>query len=279
MVSAAATLGIDHTTVSRRLRRLEQDLGARLLNNGSDGWVLTETGRRIVDEIHPLEALLGRVHDVVDGGANPLRGTVRVSAPDGFGASFLAPAIARVTSENPDVRVELVTSMRPLTGRASGFDMSVSIGTPPTDRLSTERLAAYALRLYQSRDHAARHDPIGSMEDLRKHSLVFYVDALLSIDELNLLRHFAGTRVGFASTNVHAQVAATKASAGIGLLPCFLASREPDLVPVLPDEVTFDLQFSLSLQPDSTHLELITRLRRSFFDEVEQRAHELRPPL
>src|SRR5690606_35185192 len=142
----------------------------------------------------------------------------------------------------------LVASTRPLTTRASGFDLAVTVGSPGTVRLRSELLSPYLLRLYASREYLAQHPPIRSTADLEHHSLVFYVDALLTVRELDLAPLLGGMRIGFGATSVAAQLEATRRGAGIGLLHAFMAGRDAELVPVLPDEVRFALQFSLSMR-------------------------------
>ncbi|MBX3098394.1 MAG: LysR family transcriptional regulator [Salinibacterium sp.] len=278
MVSAAALLAVDHTTVKRRIDRLEAALGVRLLDRGADGWELTAIGREVAERAGSLEQVVERVVAAASGGGDDaVRGTVRVVAPDGFGSVFVAPALARVQQSHPGIVVELVTSTRPLSLRGSGFDIAVTIGSSGSSRLPSEVLAPYSLRLYASPGYLAAHAPIESIADLESHSLVFYVDALLTVHELDLAPVLNGMRVGFGSTNVFAQLEATKAGAGVGLLHAFMGDRDPGLVPVLPKEVDFRLQFSLALRRDSAAVEAVSVVRDAIRREVQERAHELNP--
>ena len=211
------------------------------------------------------------------GGTEELRGTVRIAAPDGFGAVFVATALARVRQEHPGITTELVTSTRPLSLRGSGYDLAVTIGSGTSARLTAEPLAAYSLRLYASPDYVAAHPPIRSVADLDSHTLVFYVDALLTVRELDLAPVLSGMRVGFGSTNVFAQLEATRRGAGIGLLHAFMGESDPGLVPVLPREVDFRLQFSLSARRDSLAVESVSVVRDAIRREVRERAGELIP--
>ena len=275
MVSAAALLAVDHTTVKRRIDRLEAALGVRLLDRGADGWELTTIGREVAERASSLEGVVERVVAAASGGEDDaVRGTVRIVAPDGFGSLFVAPALARLQREHPGIVVELVTSTRPLSLRGSGFDIAITIGTAAS-RLPSELLAPYALRLYASPAYLAAHPPITSLADLESHTLVFYVDALLTVHELDLAPVLNGLRVGFGSTNVFAQLEATRAGAGLGLLHAFMGERDPGLVPVLPREVDFRLQFSLSVRRDSAAVEAVTVVRDAIRREVRERASEL----
>jgi DNA-binding transcriptional LysR family regulator len=277
MVSAAALLGVDHTTVRRRIDRLETALGVRLLDRGADGWELTAIGREVAMRSAPLEEVVESAVEAASGGEHGLRGTVRVVAPEGFAVTFAAPALARLRAESPDLLVELVTSTRPLSLRGAGFDLAVTIGSAAGSRMASEPLSEYAVRLYASRAYLDAHDPITSVADLDSHFLVYYVDALLTVRELDLAPLLGGMRVGFGSTSAVAQLEATRRGAGIGLLHAFVAEREPGLVPVLPREVDFRLQFAMSIRPESRGLAAVVAVREALTDEVRRRRDELVP--
>lgn len=277
MTTAGAALGLDYTTVSRRVRRLEESLGVTLLVRSSDGWETTHIGKRIAERAAPLEQVSREIRELAMGDDGTVRGSVRISAPEGFAVTFVSRAISRVLRDHPGISCEVVTATRPVSSRGSGYDMVVSIGLPLTRHLHTEALTRYDLGLYQSLEHREIHKPIETVADLRDHLLIFYVDGLLSVAELDLMHSFSGTRVGFGSTSVMAQLEATLGGGGVGLLPCFLAERQPSLVPVLRDEVRFELSYSLSIRPNSKELEAVAVVRDALRKEVAERRSELYP--
>lgn len=277
LVSAAALLGVDHTTVRRRLDRLEAALGVRLLDRGADGWELTAIGRDVAARSAPLEHVVEEVLGAASGGSDSVRGTVRLVAPEAFGTLFAVPALARVQAEHPGITVELVTSTRPLSLRGSGYDLAVTVGAAASSRLASELLAPYAVRLYASPEYLARHEPITSLADLERHPLVFYVDALLTVRELDLAPVLGGMHVRFGSTNAFAQLEATKHGAGLGLLHAFMAERDAGLVPVLPDLVDFRVQFSLAVRRDSLAVDAVRVVRDALRHEVAVRSADLIP--
>ena len=274
LVTAGAILGVDHTTVKRRIDRLETVLGAKLVGKGPDGWVLTTLGRDVVSQAASIEEAMERVVGAAHGEHSGVHGTVRVAAPEGFGAFFVAPALARVGARHPGVTTELVTSTRPLAVRGAGQDLTVTIGSRHQTRPGSEALSPYVLRLYASQGYVAAHPPVGSADDLVAHRLVFYVDSLLTVHELDLARVLGGMQVGFGSTSVFAQLEATRRGAGIGLLHAFMAAPDPDLVRVLPD-LEFPLQFSLTVRRDAPAVDAVALVRDELFAEVRSRAEEL----
>lgn len=278
MVSAAALLGVEHTTVRRRIDRLESALGVRLLDRSADGWSLTAIGREVIEQAAVVEDVVQAVVAAAEGrAANRVHGTVRVLAPEAFGVLFAAPALARLQREHPDLEIELVTATRPLTLRGSGFDVAVTIGQVRNPRLVSEVLAPYVLGLYAAPSYLDARGPIASLEELTAHPLVFYVDALLTVPELDLKALLGDVAVGFGGTSPFSQLEATRAGAGVGLLHAFMADRDPSLVRVLREEVDLRLQFSLASRREGPALDAVELVRDALRHEVAERGDELVP--
>jgi DNA-binding transcriptional LysR family regulator len=243
-VTAAGELGINHTTISRRIAVLEQAVGGRLLARSASGWELTELGREALSAAEAVESAVRSLAGPA--GTRTLEGVVRMSATDGFSAYIAVPAAAQVQRRHPRVSVELVTATRRATQQRSGLDIEVVVGEPQVHRAEAARLGDYRLGLYASRDYLSRHGPPASRADLTDHPLVYFIDSMLQVDDLDLARTFApAMRESVTSTNVFVHVEATRAAAGLGLLPCFMADRHPDLVRILPDDVGLLLTYWL----------------------------------
>ncbi|MBG6225049.1 DNA-binding transcriptional LysR family regulator [Arthrobacter sp. CAN_A2] len=262
--TAGDSLGLNHTTVSRRIAALERALGGRVLSRGSGGWELTDLGRRAADAAAVVAEAVARLAD--DDGA--LSGVVRMSATDGFSAFIAAPAFARLRAANPLLRIEIVTATRRASQTRTGLDFEVVVGEPQVHRAEAERLGAYVLGLYASREYLAAHGSPATLEDAMDHQLVYFIDAMLQVDSLDAPRRLLPSmRDALSSTNVFVHVEATRAGAGLGLLPCFMADRHPDLVRILPDDVAEELDYWLVVRADALRqpaiAAVVDALRRS----------------
>ncbi|MEU0495075.1 LysR family transcriptional regulator [Mycobacterium sp. NPDC006124] len=243
-VSAADELGLNHTTISRRIAALERSVGGRLLVRSASGWELTELGREALAAAETVESAMRSL--VGPRGARALEGVVRMSATDGFSAYVAAPAAADVQRQHPLVSVEIVAATRRVTQQRSGLDLEVVVGEPQVHRAEATRLGDYRLGLYASRGYLAAHGAPSDRADLAAHPLVYFIDSMLQVDDLDLARTFApAMRESVTSTNVFVHVEATRAAAGLGLLPCFMADRHDDLVRVLADDVGLLLSYWL----------------------------------
>lgn len=279
LTTAAAALGVQHTTVRRRIDRLERGLGVRLLARSADGWSLTGVGSEVVDQALAIETALLDVSAVVGGRTRDrLRGRVRLLVPDAFGVVFAAPALGRLHARSPLLEIELLTAARGMTPRAAGVDLAVTIGRPSIAGLETRPLARYRLGLYATDEYLATHRAVVTVDDLRHHSLISYVDDFVTVPDLELRGLVNLTRSSFGASSPFAQLAATRAGAGIGLLHAFVADRERDLVPVLREAISPTLEFSLARRRDSPQREALTAVTDALIEEVETRREELLPP-
>mgnify|MGYP001332163726 CR=1 FL=1 len=241
--TAADQLGINHTTISRRIATLEQAIGGRVLTRTTGGWELTDLGREALAAAEAVEAAVRSI-----GAAEPrqLEGVVRISATDGFSAYIAAPAAAQVQRTHPHITVEIVATTRRASQQRSSVDLEIVVGTPQVRRAEAIRLGDYCLGLYGARGYLAEHGTPDRLEDLARFPLVYFIDSMLQVDDLDMAPSVTpAMRESVTSTNVFVHVEATRAAAGLGLLPCFMADRHHDLVRVLPKAVAVQLSYWL----------------------------------
>ncbi|WP_458113047.1 LysR family transcriptional regulator [Arthrobacter sp. R1-13] len=249
--TAAQALGLNHTTVSRRIAALEKTLGGRVLARAAGGWELTELGAQAVAVAEQVEAAVdtlgpsGRAPD-------PITGVVRMTATDGFSAYIAAPAVARLRKNHPGLSVEIVTVTRRALQQRSGLDIEVVVGEPQVHRAEAFRLGEYVLGMYASRRYLAANGTPATVAELAVHPLVYFVDSMLQVDDLDAPRRLVPEmKDGLSSTNVFVHVEATRAGAGIGFLPCFMGDLHEDLVRLMPGKFAERLPYWMVLRPDS----------------------------
>jgi len=266
--TAAEVLGVNHTTVARNVAALERALGGRVLVRGADGWELTALGERAARAAEAVAAAVAGLA-APDGEPDPVTGVVRMTATDGFSAYVASPAVAALRSRHPDLSVELVTVTRHATQHRSGVDVEVVVGEPQVGRAKAVRLGDYELGMYASRDYLARRGAPASAADLADHGLVYFVNSMLQVDALDAPRRLVpGMRDALTSTNVFVHVEATRAGAGVGFLPCFMADRHADLVRLLPGEVRDRLPYWAVVHPESWRRPAVAALLGALRDQV-----------
>ena len=270
--AAAQVLGLNHTTVSRRIAALEKTLGGRLLSRAAGGWELTQLGAEAVlvaEQVESAVRSLGQPGKAPD----PITGVVRMTATDGFSAYVAAPAVARLRRQHPGLSVEIVTVTRRALQQRSGLDIEVVVGEPQVHRAQAFKLGEYVLGMYASRDYLAENGTPATVEELTEHPLVYFVDSMLQVDDLDAPRRLVpAMKDGLSSTNVFVHVEATRAGAGIGFLPCFMGDLHQDLVRLLPDSFSERLPYWMVLRPDSMRRPAVAAVVRALRDQaVEHR--------
>ncbi len=240
--AAAEVLGMNHSTVSRRIAALEQAMGGRILVRTAGGWEITELGRRAMAAAEGIEASLRVLGE--DTGGDPVQGMVRIAAPEAFTSAFLVPAMTRLQQEHPGLAIELLAATQRVRQNRSGVDLEVVVGRPQVHRAFATPVCDYSLRLYASAAYLdARGTPSG-IEALGQHPVIYYVESSLQVDDLDrAVQKLPPSPPSIRSTSVFAHVEATAAGAGIGVLPDFLADRDDRLTPVLRDEYAHPLSY------------------------------------
>ena len=150
---AAKNLGISHSTVSRRLDALENDLGVRLFDRLSKGYVPTASGEEIAAFASDMLDDVNELQRRVVGADSRLTGAIRVTMPDLFACHLLMPDIVRFSQAYPDINVDLVLSYETLSISNREADVAVRITDKPAEHLVGRKVGRYANAVYATVDY------------------------------------------------------------------------------------------------------------------------------
>ncbi len=232
---AGQRLGVEHSTVSRRIDRLEALVGAVLFDRSRSGYTLTDAGRSLVNHVEAMESAL---HDAIESTAarsSRVVGTVRVGTPEAFGVCVLAPRLEQLHAVQPELHVELIAQPQYPSLVAREVDVVVTLDPPQAGRYTIARLAEIDYFVYGSPAYLASHPPIESPDDLGAHPFVDYVhDGSMSDRFLVLEEVVSQPRRVMTSSSILAQRAAAASGMGLILLTPYVVEGRSDLVCVLP---------------------------------------------
>ncbi|QRM54444.1 LysR family transcriptional regulator [Sinorhizobium sp. BG8] len=169
MSAAGRTLGLSPAVVSKRIKRLEERLGTRLLQRTTRQISLTEAGQGFYERILGILAGIEEAEAFVSGRSGTARGTLRVSAPTSFGRMHIAPHLKAFLSAHPDLTINLVLSDEFSDIVGGGFDLAVRIGELSDSSLVARRLAPVRRVLCAAPDYLKQHGTPETMEDLSRH--------------------------------------------------------------------------------------------------------------
>lgn len=238
---AARQRGVPKSTLSRAVTRLEDSMGARLLQRSSRKIALTDAGRAFYDRAAPHVAGLRDAAEAVDHDDQP-HGTLRVTGPPDIGEAFLGDLLVRFTARYPRLRVEVDLSTRRQNLVEEGFDAGIRAAMVIDDAsLVARRILTPEMRLYASPGYLARRGTPATPEELVDHECVLFRPT-----DGRSEWSFTGPGGEQRLVTVTGRItgndllflgAVLRAGAGIGMLASFPATRDPadgSLVRVLP---------------------------------------------
>ncbi|MFK7931023.1 MAG: LysR substrate-binding domain-containing protein [Myxococcota bacterium] len=271
MAAASRALGLPTSTVSRRIHRLEEELGVQLVESNARLFRLTEAGdallRRSAAAVRDLREAM---HALRDGG-NPVRGQLRITAPQDLGsADVMAQLFAKFRADNPHVELLIDLGDRKVDLVAEGVDFAFRIHQGPVQgqrSLMSRRLLAMHARLFASPAYVEQHGAPDTVEDLTEHAMIMPTfGAPWTLEHVQSGETTSITMdAPVQSTSLSFIGAAARAHMGIAPIPTLIASpavERGDLVQVLPDWQLKGARLSL-LWPESR---LPSPRRRTFLD-------------
>jgi DNA-binding transcriptional LysR family regulator len=265
--AAARRLNVSQPTVGRRLARLEHDLDTQLFDRTPDGIVLTPAGEQLLEYARRIEQDSLAAHRAISGGDSALAGTVRISATEALGITWLTPALAGLHRRHPGIRIELLIENAAVNLLRREADIAVRLFRPTQGELVGRQLGLHAMGLYAARSYLERAGTPRGVTDLADHDVIGFDESISHFPQARWFeRHIPAERVVFRSNSNLVQIAAAKAGLGIGLLSCFIADQAADLVRILPDADTIHHELWLV-----THADLRRSARiRTVYDDLAE---------
>jgi DNA-binding transcriptional LysR family regulator len=254
--SAAKRLKLDHSTVCRRIDKLETHLSLKLLDRTRRGVVVRSEAKSLLKHVREMEKHASYVDDVVmhDDDAEA-RQTVRVATMEGIASCYLArrlPALAKFSSK---VDIELVSIPQTVDLSRKEADIFISFYNPNNRGLKSALFGKFSLHLYCSPHYLRKHGMPDSLDDLQKHVFVGYIDELLAIHAVRWLDEVVlNPKMSFQSNSILAQRNAAAEGMGIVLLPTFVAAGVSGLQRVLPDQISVRREIWVSVRTEQNHL-------------------------
>ena len=259
LTTGARALGVDHTTLSRRIAALEAALKARLFDRSPQGYALTVHGERLLARAESMESLMLAAQAEVGEADMRVSGVVRIGAPEGFGSYFLSPRLPELAERHPELEIQLVAIPGVLSLSKREADVAVTLSAPREGRLISRKLTDYSLSLYGAPSYLDARPALRSRANMKDHRFIGYIEELLYAPELDYMQApDVDIRVAFKSSNLIAQLQACVAGAGLAVLPDFVAHGRPYLRRVLEGQVGLMREFHLAVHAD---LKAVARVR------------------
>lgn len=234
LARAASRLGINATTVGRRLEKLEDTAKARLFDRTPDGYSLTRAGHELMPRAERMEDEALALERAVAGADDKPEGVVRLSVTEMLGTRFIAPHLPRFSQRFPGIVLELSCTSRAVQLARREADIALRLSQPREDALVVKKLTAIDLSLYAATSYLEARGQPG--QKLDGHDVILFADARpFAIENEWLTARLGRGKVVMRSDSVSAIFAATVAGLGVGLIPRIVGDAEPALSRIATD--------------------------------------------
>ena len=243
-VSAAARrLGVEHTTVARRVAGLERTLGVSLFYRTSRGYLLTPEGQNVVTTAEAMERAALATEARARESTGPPAGRVRVAMPPEYGSHWLAPKLATFRARHPQIELHILVGTRQRDLSRGEAELAIQPPRPTQTGMVAVRLGRAAVALYASRTLVGnKRVRVRKPADITDWQLFTYTPPFQVLQNAKWFQALlASASVALQSNSTHALLAAARAGAGIAVLPRFVAREHDDLVSVSDDVSSHDL--------------------------------------
>ncbi len=276
-LAAGRSLGVNQSTVQRRLADLETQLGRKLVERLPTGYRLTDLGAAILPHAQAVAASaeafeqafrdLGRAHV----------GIIRLTCPEPIAFRLTQSGILdRFHAAHPDLKVEFVLSDQYVDLAKGEADVALRSGDTEASVLVGRKIADSLWAIYASRQYIERHGAPAAVADLALHPLIGFEESMSKHRTVSWFREVAPDATYAArNTSVLGLIYAAKAGVGVAPLPMSLGDAEPDLVRVLGPVPELTRAWRILTHPDQRNTARIS----AFFAFILSESDALRPIL
>ncbi len=231
-LAASKSLGVNQTTVARRVEGLEADLKLKLFERGQSGSRLTEAGRDLLAEGEKVERAAQVFESRAKAHQRGMAGSIRITCIEIVANMTVTPAIAEFRRAHPEVQIDLMVTDQALDMEAGEADLAIRVDqTLRSSNLVARKLVDYQFALFCSRDYAERMGVPATPAELADHDLIGGDAGLDNIPAMRWMVEQSGGKAPVTRSNSMSNlVHVVNAGLGIAPLPCIVGDADPRLV-------------------------------------------------
>jgi molybdate transport repressor ModE-like protein len=246
---AGELLGLNHSTVFRRLNTIESVLGSRLFERSRGGYIATPAGEEMIALAERMFEDITDFERRVAGRDVKPTGELRVTTNDSLVAHLLTPMFGAFCQAYPEIKLDVMIENRALNLSKRDADIAIRATAEPTETLVGRRIAAISWCIF-----ARRGGKIACVDDANKlqgQTWIGFGDALSGMGPARWLqRSVPSSKIFYKLNTVLGLSHAVEAGIGIGFLPCFIGDQSPHLERILSKPITFDSSLWVLTHPD-----------------------------
>lgn len=262
---AARQLGVQHSTISRRMRQFEEKLGARLLERKKGGYELTQAGENIKEAAGRIEREVIGVDSALPGKDTQLAGPLRVTAINNMASSVLMPMFASFSEQHPQVELHIIVSNTDASLAQREADVAIRLTNSPTETLIGKRVVTVASAIYGSRNY---------LEQLRiKGGEPKWIGVECCGFHKTWTKQSCGDQThNFICDDTLLTLSAMREGLGISILPCFMGDVDPILERYSEPDPSYDLGLWILLHPDLKRTARVLAFRDHMINTINEKS-------
>jgi len=228
LAAAARALGVNHTTVLRRVRAFEKSVGVKLFHRSPSGYALTAAGEEVAASARAMKETAEAIERKVAGRDLRLTGSVRITTTDTLAVALVPQSLARFTAAHPGIELEMTTTTAMVNLTKRDADIAVRASRTPPPSLVGRRVASIAIAPYASPAYLER---VPARRVLEQHTWLGPDDSLAGSTIAKWIAEL-GVKPVLRADTLTALAYAAEAGLGVSALPCYLGDSLPGLVRV-----------------------------------------------
>ncbi len=249
LAGAAEALGVNHSTVFRRLGQIEQQLGSRLFERGRGGYGLTPCGEEMVElAVRMGEDIVSFERKVTGQDLRP-SGELRVTTSDAMLQHLINDVLIGFRHAYPEITLDIVVSNLRLNLSKREADVAVRATYQQPESLAGRRIARIAWAVFGPTALASKR--FNAATDGRRHDWIAYTDLVAVAKVMKWLKtHVDEERIVYKVNTMLGLAEAAAGGVGIALLPCYVGTAIPGLAQLSPPLPELDGELWLLTHPD-----------------------------
>ena len=247
---AASKLGVNHSTVFRRLKQIEETLGLAPFEKHRTGYTVTAAGEEIVALAERLDEEIASIMRKLAGKEISPSGELRVATNDSLLVHLLTPLFAKFQQKCPDIRLDILIGNQALNLAKRDADIAIRASDNPPETLVGRRAAHIVWALYGRTNEFPAGQESGKLDILSCNWVTLGEQMGTSKTVQWIFAHVPPERVAYKLNTVLGLADAVEAGIGIGYLPCFIGDACPSLLRLEPPRPEFGTGLWLLTHPD-----------------------------
>jgi len=267
MSGAASQLGVQHSTVSRRIKAFEKQLGANLLRRNKGTYELTKAGIKIRDAALKVEREIISVDGALLNKDDPLAGTLRITTINSLASTILMPMFSAFSRAHPQIDLHIIVSNSTASLANREADVAIRLSNDPPESLIGKRVVTVSSTVYGNSDYLKEHQE-------NKEELQWLGVTCCGFHKTWTKESCDITTHQFNCDDALLTLAALRESLGVSYLPCCIGDTEPTLRRVCEPDQKFDLGLWVLIHTESKHNARVLAFRDYIINALEEQQNK-----